>query len=154
MSIKFTWDITRTCSQKHTQVAISKNVRTSKKANSITFLVLYHIKLLNCKLKYSCFLLMQTKLKTTSVNQHVLNLLTIYVHISLLKQKIIPIQPNFWLNTGVRWLKSNLWASNMLELIYLYFPPSSYLILDGTTVENKGELILTEIFPSMQKHDI
>ena len=29
-----------------------------------------------------------------------------------------------------------------LELIYLYFPPSSYLILDGTTVENKGKLIL------------
>ena len=27
-------------------------------------------------------------------------------------------------------------------------------ILDGTTVENKGKLILTEIFPSMQKHDI
>ena len=73
-----------------------------------------------------------------------------------------------------------------LELIYLYFPPSSHLIyvcfcpvtstptrpvdnvvitkkglqdrnihmLDGTTVENKGKLILTEIFPSVQKHDI
>ena len=27
-------------------------------------------------------------------------------------------------------------------------------ILDGTTVENKGKLILTEIFPSLQKHDI
>ena len=27
-------------------------------------------------------------------------------------------------------------------------------ILDGTTVENKGKLILTEIFPSEQKHDI
>ena len=26
--------------------------------------------------------------------------------------------------------------------------------LDGTTVENKGKLILTEIFPSVQKHDI
>ena len=25
-------------------------------------------------------------------------------------------------------------------------------ILDGTTVENKGKLILTEIFPSVQKH--
>ena len=24
----------------------------------------------------------------------------------------------------------------------------------GTTVENKGKLILTEIFPSVQKHDI
>ena len=58
-----------------------------------------------------------------------------------------------------------------LELIYLYFPPSSHLvylcfcptkglqdrninILGGTTVENKGNLILTEIFPSVQKHDI
>ena len=27
-------------------------------------------------------------------------------------------------------------------------------ILDGTTVGNKGKLILTEIFPSVQKHDI
>ena len=27
-------------------------------------------------------------------------------------------------------------------------------ILPGTTVENKGKLILTEIFPSVQKHDI
>ena len=27
-------------------------------------------------------------------------------------------------------------------------------ILDGTTVENKGKLILTEIFSSVQKHDI
>ena len=27
-------------------------------------------------------------------------------------------------------------------------------ILDRTTVENKGKLILTEIFPSVQKHDI
>ena len=27
-------------------------------------------------------------------------------------------------------------------------------ILDGTMVENKGKLILTEIFPSVQKHDI
>ena len=33
--------------------------------------------------------------------------------------------------------------------------PSNILdILDGTTVENKGKLILTEIFPSVQKHDI
>ena len=27
-------------------------------------------------------------------------------------------------------------------------------IIAGTTVENKGKLILTEIFPSVQKHDI
>ena len=27
-------------------------------------------------------------------------------------------------------------------------------ILDVMTVENKGKLILTEIFPSVQKHDI
>ena len=27
-------------------------------------------------------------------------------------------------------------------------------ILDGTPVENKGKLILTEIFLSVQKHDI
>ena len=27
-------------------------------------------------------------------------------------------------------------------------------ILAGTTVENKGKLILTEIFPTVQKHDI
>ena len=30
----------------------------------------------------------------------------------------------------------------------------SYYIIAGTTVENKGKLILTEIFPSVQKHDI
>ena len=54
-----------------------------------------------------------------------------------------------------------------LELIYLYFPPSFHLtvvvsvrtgqkqqLLDGKTVENKGKLILTEIFSSVQKHDI
>ena len=28
------------------------------------------------------------------------------------------------------------------------------IILAGTTVENKGKLIPTEIFPSVQKHDI
>ena len=28
------------------------------------------------------------------------------------------------------------------------------LLLDGKTVENKGKLIPTEIFPSRQKHDI
>jgi hypothetical protein len=28
------------------------------------------------------------------------------------------------------------------------------LLLDGRTVENKGKSILTEIFPSVQKHDI
>ena len=27
-------------------------------------------------------------------------------------------------------------------------------LLDGSTEENKGKLILTEIFPSVQKHDI
>ena len=27
-------------------------------------------------------------------------------------------------------------------------------LLDGRTVENKGKLIQTEIFPSVQKHDI
>ena len=27
-------------------------------------------------------------------------------------------------------------------------------LIAGTTVENKGKLILTEIFPSVQKHDI
>ena len=30
----------------------------------------------------------------------------------------------------------------------------SCLMFDGRTVENKGKLILTEIFPSVQKHDI
>ena len=37
-----------------------------------------------------------------------------------------------------------------LELIYLYFPPSFHLpvryLLDGKTVEKKGELILTHMF--------
>ena len=30
----------------------------------------------------------------------------------------------------------------------------SRLLLDGRTLENKGKLILTEIFPSAQKQDI
>ena len=38
-----------------------------------------------------------------------------------------------------------------LELIYLYFPPSS-IILDGTTVENKGKLILIELGWLTQKY--
>ena len=40
------------------------------------------------------------------------------------------------------------------ELIYLCFPPSFHQTVDGKTAENKGKLILTEIFPSMKKHDI
>ena len=32
--------------------------------------------------------------------------------------------------------------------------PTYAYIIAGTTVENKGKLILTEIFPSVQKHDI
>ena len=100
-------------------------------------------------------------------------------------------QVNFYfknLNVGVKLLKFHkesvllniMFFAPMgrfqLELIYLYFPPSSHLlyvcfcpvglittkglqdrnihILDGTTVENKGKLILTEIFPWVQKHDI
>ena len=31
--------------------------------------------------------------------------------------------------------------------------PSSIIVIDGTTVENKGKLILTDNFPSVQKHD-
>ena len=33
-------------------------------------------------------------------------------------------------------------------------PTGQKQLLDGRTVENKGKLILTEIFPSEQKHDI
>ena len=39
------------------------------------------------------------------------------------------------------------WVLSMFGCYFVY-------ILDGTTVENKGKLILTEIFPSVQKHDI
>jgi hypothetical protein len=31
---------------------------------------------------------------------------------------------------------------------------NSYYVIAGTMVENKGKLILTEIFPSVQEHDI
>ena len=37
---------------------------------------------------------------------------------------------------------------SQLESIYLYFPPSSHLLINiiaGTTVENKGKLILVDI---------
>ena len=51
--------------------------------------------------------------------------------------------------------------SDVRYFFYLYFPPSSqllyiiiYNIIAGTTVKNKGKLILTEIFPSVQNHDI
>ena len=41
---------------------------------------------------------------------------------------------------------------------YIYvsvlFQDRNINIIAGTTVENKGKLILTEIFPSVQKHDI
>jgi hypothetical protein len=35
-----------------------------------------------------------------------------------------------------------------------YLQDRNNLLLDGRIVENKGKLILTEIFPSVQKHDI
>ena len=35
-----------------------------------------------------------------------------------------------------------------------YLQDRNIHIFEGTTVENKGELILTEIFPSVEKHDI
>ena len=47
--------------------------------------------------------------------------------------------------------------------MFLYLPLFSTVVPEqdrntnitaGTTVENKGKLILTEIFPSVQKHDI
>ena len=38
--------------------------------------------------------------------------------------------------------------------LFSTFLPSNSCCLDGRTVENKGKLILTEIFPSVQKHDI
>ena len=41
-----------------------------------------------------------------------------------------------------------------VQNIKTLLPDRNIHILDGTTVENKGELILTEIFPSAQKHDI
>ena len=54
-------------------------------------------------------------------------------------------------------LESNIcrWLVSYLELIYLYFPQSFHqTVVVGKMVENKGKLILTEIFPSVQKHDI
>ena len=33
-------------------------------------------------------------------------------------------------------------------------PTGQKRLFDGKTVENKGKLILSEIFPSKQKHDI
>ena len=37
---------------------------------------------------------------------------------------------------------------------YNAYLSSLFYLIDGTTVENKGKLILTEIFPSVQKYDI
>ena len=36
----------------------------------------------------------------------------------------------------------------------IILPLFSTVVPPGTTVENKGKLILTEIFPTVQKHDI
>ena len=47
-----------------------------------------------------------------------------------------------------------LLEKDQLELIYIYIYFIFIFMLDGRTVENKGKLILTEIFPSVQKHDI
>ena len=38
--------------------------------------------------------------------------------------------------------------------MYVGYVSGQKHILDGTTVENKGKLILTEIFTSAQKHDM
>ena len=43
----------------------------------------------------------------------------------------------------------------LLNTFIFHRRPNYYnYIIVGTTVENKGKLILTEIFPSVQKHDI
>ena len=41
-----------------------------------------------------------------------------------------------------------------LPLFPTVVPAIIIIIIAGTTVENKGKLILTEIFPSVQEHDI
>ena len=54
-------------------------------------------------------------------------------------------------------LPSNIGAKNMIfkNIDNLASQAKMYTkLLDGRTVENKGKLILTEIFPSVQKHDI
>ena len=52
-------------------------------------------------------------------------------------------------------LAKNMWASDLTNK-YLSDLAEQHktAVTAGTTVENKGKLILTEIFPSVQKHDI
>ena len=55
-----------------------------------------------------------------------------------------------------------LWTNVLNQFTFIFHRrPSCYTCQDrntsvtaGTTVENKDKLILTEIFPSVQKHDI
>ena len=51
--------------------------------------------------------------------------------------------------TSVSWLAQ---ATRPVENVVL--TTGQKQLLDGRTVENKGKLIVTEIFPSVQKHDI
>ena len=44
--------------------------------------------------------------------------------------------------------------STVVPAIIFVFLGHILFVLAGTTVENKGKLILTGIFPSVQKHDI
>ena len=53
--------------------------------------------------------------------------------------------------TSVFWL-GQLTVENVIKTKGLQ--DRNNLLLDGRTVENKGKLILTEIFPSVEKHDI
>ena len=44
--------------------------------------------------------------------------------------------------------------STVVPAVTFVFQDRNTNVTAGTTVENKGKLILTEIFPSVQKHDI
>ena len=55
--------------------------------------------------------------------------------------------------TSVSWL-GQLTVGVFVVITTKGLQDRSIHILDGTTVENKGKLILTEIFPSVLKHDI
>ena len=63
-------------------------------------------------------------------------------------QKSIEDQP-FQLNIGLTFTYQQIEVRINLPLFSTVVPA-----VIGTTVENKGKLILTEIFPSVQKHDI
>ena len=63
-------------------------------------------------------------------------------------------QGRWKMNRKMKKPRRTIWVHAELSETFKRSKTAEHLLLDGRTVENKGKLILTEIFPSVQKHDI